>query len=425
MANRKKGDAGRAYARLTRHDRNQIEEMLKKRASCRQIAKAIGRAPSTVSNEVERHRYVVAPKALEGAKAPDGLEAACEILAAWPRCCNGCRRASGYGCSRKPRVKYSARLAQEDADRVLVESRRGVDEDEPEFQRKLGIIRSGMGRGLSPEQIAALHPDLGVSAATIYRWCDRGYGQMTNMELRRKVGYKKRRRGAPKKTTGHDPRRSHDEFGKLPEDERAACWEMDTVEGSKLDAACLLTILHRPSRFQLALPLASKTCGETKAALGLVVDALGGEEAARRVFGTVLTDNGPEFSDEDGIAALLGERPGETRLFYCDPMRSDQKGACEKNHVEIRKLVPKGRGYRLDRLEREDATLLMSQINSTPRGALAFMSPIQVFRAAFGEDAERLLDALGVELLGGEQLNLTEGYLDEQRTKRGAAPLQG
>lgn len=310
MANRKKGDAGRAYARLTRHDRNQIEEMLKKRASCRQIAKAIGRAPSTVSNEVERHRYVVAPKALEGAKAPDGLEAACEILAAWPRCCNGCRRASGYGCSRKPRVKYSARLAQEDADRVLVESRRGVDEDEPEFQRKLGIIRSGMGRGLSPEQIAALHPDLGVSAATIYRWCDRGYGQMTNMELRRKVGYKKRRRGAPKKTTGHDPRRSHDEFGKLPEDERAACWEMDTVEGSKLDAACLLTILHRPSRFQLALPLASKTCGETKAAPGLVVDALGGEEAARRVFGTVLTDNGPEFSDEDGIAALLGERPG-------------------------------------------------------------------------------------------------------------------
>lgn len=165
--------------------------------------------------------------------------------------------------------------------------------------------------------------------------------------------------------------------------------------------------------------------GETKAALGLVVDALGGEEAARRVFGTVLTDNGPEFSDEDGIAALLGERPGETRLFYCDPMRSDQKGACEKNHVEIRKLVPKGRGYRLDRLEREDAALLMSQINSTPRGALAFMSPIQVFRAAFGEDAERLLDALGVELLGGERLNLTEGYLDEQRAKRGAAPLQG
>ena len=74
MANRKKGDAGRAYARLTRHDRNQIEEMLKKRASCRQIAKAIGRAPSTVSNEVERHRYAVAqdPGGHQGARRPGG-----------------------------------------------------------------------------------------------------------------------------------------------------------------------------------------------------------------------------------------------------------------------------------------------------------------------------------------------------------------
>ena len=40
-----------------------------------------------------------------------------------------------------------------------------------------------------------------------------------------------------------------------------------------------------------------------------------------RVFRAVLTDNGTEFSDEAAIAALLGEGPGETRLFYCDPWR--------------------------------------------------------------------------------------------------------
>lgn len=62
------------------------------------------------------------------------------------------------------------------------------------------------------------------------------------------------------------------------------------------------------------------------------------------MFRAVLTDNGAEFSDEAAIAALLGEGPGETRLFYCDPWRSDQKGACERNHVEIRKLLPKGAG---------------------------------------------------------------------------------
>ena len=87
------------------------------------------------------------------------------------------------------------------------------------------------------------------------------------------------------------------------------------------------------------------------------------------MFRAVLTDNGAEFSDEAAIAALIGEGPGETRLFYCDPRRSDQKGACERNHVEIRKLLPKGRGIRFDRLAPADLALAMSHVNSEPRGA--------------------------------------------------------
>ena len=75
-----------------------------------------------------------------------------------------------------------------------------------------------------------------------------------------------------------------------------------------------------------------------------------GADGMARVFGAVLTDNGSEFADEGAIAALLGEREGETRLFYCDPRQSQQKGACERNHVEIRKLLPKGAGIRFDRL---------------------------------------------------------------------------
>ncbi|EEA90444.1 hypothetical protein COLSTE_01363, partial [Collinsella stercoris DSM 13279] len=110
------------------------------------------------------------------------------------------------------------------------------------------------------------------------------------------------------------------------------------------------------------------------AGLGLVRAALG-PDGVRRAFRLVLTDNGPEFADEDGIAALLGELPGETRLFYCDPRRADQKGGCEKNHVEIRKLPPKGRGISFDRLTRADAAIVMSRVDSEPRGRLAWRSP--------------------------------------------------
>ena len=43
--------------------------------------------------------------------------------------------------------------------------------------------------------------------------------------------------------------------------------------------------------------------------LDRVRSALGGEAAVRRVFGAVLTDNGHEFANEGGLAALqLGKR---------------------------------------------------------------------------------------------------------------------
>ena len=142
-----------------------------------------------------------------------------------------------------------------------------------------------------------------------------------------------------------------------------------------------------------------------------------------RVFRAVLTDNGAEFSDEEAIAALVGEGPGETRLFYCDPRRSDQKGACERNHVELRKLLPKGAGLRFDRLAPADLALAMSHVNSEPRGALGFSTPAHAFRAMLGEDAAALLDAYGVEDVALGDLDLTPGLIERARAERGDAPL--
>ncbi len=414
----------RSYARLTKHERNTIERMLDRGKGAREIAREIGRAPSTVANEVARHRFVTSPHARRGEPAPAAAElaSACPRLGSWPRCCNGCARHRGYGCSRRPRVFYDARRAQDAADEELRESRRGIDETGASAAPKLDAIREGLRRGLSPEQIAASRPDLGLSASTVYRWVDAGYAEMTNMELRRKVGYKKRSRKASRRATRHSARRSHGEFVRLPEDERAGAWEMDTVEGSRADSARLLTLYHRPTSFQLAIPVADGTCEAVLAGLRLVRDALGGD-GTRRVFRLVVTDNGGEFADEAAIAALLGEGGDETRLYYCDPSRADQKGGCEKNHVEVRKLLPKGRGIRLDRLTRADAALVMSQVNSEPRGKLAWRTPSEMLLAAFGDDARALLDAFGVEALPASELDLTPGCVERARAERGEAPL--
>lgn len=123
------------------------------------------------------------------------------------------------------------------------------------------------------------------------------------------------------------------------------------------------------------------------------------------------------------LTLTLGEGPGETRLFYCDPRRSDQKGACERNHVEIRKLLPKGSGLRFDRLAPADLALAMSHVNSEPRGALGFSTPARAFRAMLGEDAAALLDAYGVEDVALGDLDLTPGLIERARAERGDAPL--
>ena len=415
----------RAYGRLTRHERDTVQRMLERRASCREIARELGRSPSTVSAEVASHRFVTAPKARRGERvdASADLSAACPRLAAWPRCCNGCGRYRAVGCKRRPHVFYDARAAQLCADSVLASSRRGIDADEPAAAEALALIRDGLARGLSPEQLSARNGGpVDLSPSTIYRWVAAGYDGMTNMELRRKVGYRPRRHTSKTSATRHSPRRSHAAFLGMGEDACAAAWEMDTVEGAREDSACLLTLLHRPSRLQLALPLAAKDAASVAAALAGVRSVLGAGGMGR-VFRAVLTDNGAEFSDEGAIAALVGEGPGETRLFYCDPGRSDQKGACERNHVEIRKLLPKGRGLRFDRLVPADLSLAMSHVNSEPRGALGFATPARAFRAMLGADAAALLDAYGIEDVPVGELDLTPGLIARARAERGDAPL--
>ena len=136
--------SGRSYGRLTRHERNTVERMLDLNRSAREIAAELGRSPSTVTREVAAHRYVTAPRSRYGEPAPADLSGACPRLSAWPRCCNGCSHRRGYGCSRRPRVFYSARRAQEAADAELSASRSGIDETEEGAAAKLAAIRDAV-----------------------------------------------------------------------------------------------------------------------------------------------------------------------------------------------------------------------------------------------------------------------------------------
>lgn len=53
------------------------------------------------------------------------------------------------------------------------------------------------------------------------------------------------------------------------------------------------------------------------------------------LFGTLLTDRGSEFGDSDALETGINgiER---TNIYYCDPMRSSQKGGVENVHTMLR-----------------------------------------------------------------------------------------
>lgn len=410
----------RRYFRLSKAERVAIEQGLDKHRSCRSMARALGRSQSTIADEVRRNR-TVAKGPGKGERAGSAPEDACAILLRWPHVCNGCNKRR-YHCSRPWRCEYSAARAQALADRELSESRRGVDCDEGRFDWIMDRIRADAARGLSPAQIAAGRADeFKVSPSTIYRWIQAGYGGMSNADLRRKVGYKPRRKAASARPTAHGQKRSYAAYAALPDEQRARVCEMDTVLGSKQDAKCILTLYVAPCAFQFCLLLNGKTAEAVADAFdGL--ERMAGTALFSRLFGLVLTDNGVEFSSPERLERSVLKDAARSQIYYCDIRQSQQKGRCERNHVEVRKILPKGRGIRFDALDACDMAELMSMLNSEPRQALLGATPVSMLKAAV-PGSEALLDMLGVREVPYAELDMTPGALNKARAQRGLQPI--
>ena len=142
------------------------------------------------------------------------------------------------------------------------------------------------------------------------------------------------------------------------------------------------------------------------------------------LFNPILTDNGVEFADDEGIEQSILSKTGKRcSVYYCDVRQSQQKAACERNHVELRKILPKGRGIGFDRLNRKDCAVLMSHLNSEPRKSLGGMCAIDMFLAAYGDTAKSLLDAYGIEKIAYEDLYMSPMAIENAREKRGEESL--
>ena len=157
--------------------------------------------------------------------------------------------------------------------------------------------------------------------------------------------------------------------------------EMDTVEGIK-GHSVLLTLNFVPFNFMLAYKLESQTISEVTDKINEIKTILE-NESFHKIFPIILTDNGKEFKRLD-IIEDNGPDVVETKVFFCDFRRSDQKGSIEVTHKYIRSFIEQGTD--LDKYSKEDIYLMMNHINNTKRKKLNSNTPYNLMKEKIGEE---------------------------------------
>ena len=364
------------HKHLTLSDRNDIQLGLERGETFKAIGQSIIKDPTTVSKEVKRNRQV---RESTCDKLP------CPLLNKAPFVCNGCpkrRQNCGY-----KKIFYLAKQAQKQYEQTLVEAREGTPLNSKTFWDMDKIISDGVKKGQHIYHILKTH-NLDVSSSTVYRHIRKGYLSIAPIDLARAVKFKERRKSKlPSIPKEAKKGRSYEDFLNYLALKQLDSWlEMDTVMG-RMGGKVLLTFNLSFCNFIFARLLDNKTALEVTKHLYDIKNTLHqADKDFFQLFPVILTDNGGEFARVDDIEMDVR---GESKLFFCDPNRSDQKGRIEKNHTLIRDILPKGTSF--DNLTQEDINLVCSHVNSVKRAALNGKSAYELFAFTYGEEIPKLL----------------------------------
>ena len=364
------------YKHLTLSDRNDIQLGLERGETFKAIGQSILKDPTTVSKEVKRNKQV---------RESTCHNLPCTLLDKAPFVCNGCpkkRQNCGY-----QKIFYLAKQAQKQYEQTLVESREGTPLNSKTFWDMDKVISDGVKKGQHIYHILKTH-NLDVSSSTVYRHIRKGYLSIAPIDLARAVKFKERRKSKlPSVPKEAKKGRSYEDFQNYLVLNQLDSWlEMDTVLG-RIGGKVLLTFNLSFCNFIFARFLDNKTALEVTKHLYDIKNTL--HEADKdffQLFPVILTDNGGEFARVDDIEMDVR---GESKLFFCDPNRSYQKGRIEKNHTLIRDILPKRTSF--DNLTQEDINLVCSHVNSVKRAALNGRSAYELFAFTYGEEIPKLL----------------------------------
>ena len=399
---------------LTLDDRKEIQAGLEESLSKAEIARRIGKSPSTISKEIKLHRkfrlastygrlpgYFCANKGKF--KECYGCKKECEnfIERSCPRrdkigVCNKCPSNKNGSCG-LDKYYYYANKAHEEYLYTLSDAREGVNLKTSEMITIAETIGPLLNRGQSVYQILAGHPEIEISVKSLYTYIEAGifkdYG-IDNFSLKRQVSMKKRKklkvRREPVNYEGH----KYDDYLLFRADNPTLpATEMDTVYNDP-EGPYIQTFIFENTHLMIGILHSEKTSASMSSTLDAMQELLGNDYY--KLFGLLITDRGTEFEKHDLFEFNYETGEIRTNIFYCDPQTPSQKPHVENNHNYVRDIIPNG--VKLNKLTQEDLNIAFSHINSTPRESLNGKTPYEIFEFFYGSELLEKLNIRKVEL---------------------------
>ena len=213
-----------------------------------------------------------------------------------------------------------------------------------------------------------------ISKTTLYRYIRSGYifERITMRDVRTKIRhYQKATVKRPPKGTSIEKRpaeiAARDTFGH---------WEMDCIIGKKRTKATILAFTERLTRFEIVYKMPDHKAATVVRFVNKLERRFG--KNFRKIFKSITVDNGVEFSDFAGLEhSIYGGR--RTRVYYCHPYTSCERGSNERMNREIRRLIPKGTD--LCGISDERVRAVESWVNNYPREIFGYATSAELFAA--------------------------------------------
>ncbi|ADQ41793.1 Integrase catalytic region [Caldicellulosiruptor acetigenus I77R1B] len=350
----------RRFKHLSEAERGIIEKLLELGYGIREIAKELGRSASTISREVKRGTTT---------QMRTDLSTFEKYFAQTDKAVYDKNRAN---CGRKSKL-FEVEEFLEFAEEKILKDKWSPDAVVGYCRQELGFSKDKM-----------------VCTKTLYNWIGKGLLRVRNIDLPIRVRLKPRKtkaRVAKIKPRGKsieerpDSANNREEFGH---------WEIDTLIGKRSSDSVLVTLTERKTRFGMIFVIPSKESSYVRDLFIKLQRILG--EKFNRVFKSVTSDNGSEFSE---LGKVLNELGSEG--YYTHPYSAYERGTNERMNGLIRRFLPKGK--EISKISKEAINRIRDWYNRLPRRIFKYKSSLEKFLSEIREICEvEVLEKLLMEV---------------------------